>query len=151
MLETHTTTIPDAYRGLLPLLLTPPVWQQRGNVPALVRLVNAFLEKDVARMESDGQLKTVIAIVQQRLLPSKLNDQYGFELIHTIVRTVPPQLLSSLYFGAILTSLFTRLQTNKTEKFTYALARLVFTVSALQNPGLGPNFVVSEIEKVQTG
>ncbi|KAG8908300.1 importin-alpha export receptor [Tulasnella sp. 403] len=151
MLETHSATLPEPYRALLPLLLTPPVWAQKGNIPALVRLVNAFLLKDVAKMETEGQLKTVIAIVQQRLIPSKLNDQYGFELIQTLVRTIPPSLLSTVYFGAILNALFTRLQTSKTDKFTYSMAHLVFFVICLKGEGLSADFVVSEVEKVQAG
>lgn len=151
MLESHTATLPDAYRSLLGVLLTPAVWAQRGNVPALVRLVNAFLAKDAARMEAEGQVKTVVAIVQSRLIPSKLNDQYGFELLQTIVRTIPPQLLRDVYFPAILNSVFTRLQTNKTDKFTYSLAYWFFYAMALPIDGLGPNTVVGAVERIQTG
>jgi len=151
MLETHKDTLPEAYRSLLPLLLTPPVWTQRGSIPALVRLINAFLAKDAARMEAEGQLKTVIAIIQQRLVPSKLNDQYGFELIQTMVEVLPPAILKNVYFGAILTALFTRLQTSKTDKFAYSLAYLMFFTMALNVEGMGPEFVVSEVEKVQAG
>lgn len=151
MLESHTATLPDAYRSLLGVLLTPAVWAQRGNVPALVRLVNAFLTKDAARMEAEGQVKTVVAIIQSRLIPSKLNDQYGFELLQTIVRTIPPHLLRDVYFPAILNSVFTRLQTNKTDKFTYSLAYWFFYAMALPIDGLGPNTVVGAVERIQTG
>ncbi|KAG9044436.1 importin-alpha export receptor [Tulasnella sp. UAMH 9824] len=151
MLESHSATLPDAYRSLLGVLLTPAVWGQRGNVPALVRLVNAFLAKDAARMEAEGQVKTVVAIVQSRLIPSKLNDQYGFELLQTIVRAIPPQLLKDVYFPAILNSVFTRLQTNKTDKFTYSLAYWFFFTMALPIDGLGPDTLIGAVERIQAG
>lgn len=151
MLEVHSVTLPDAYRSLLPVLLTPPVWQQKGNIPALTRLVSAFLRKDAARIEAEGQLKTIIAIIQQRLLPSKINDQYGFELMRAIVETVKPATLSGPYYTGMITAAFTRLQTSKTDKYTYALMVWFLGTMALQVDGLGPQFVVGEVEKVQAG
>ncbi|KAG8999003.1 importin-alpha export receptor [Tulasnella sp. JGI-2019a] len=151
MLEVHSATLPDVYRSLLPLLLTPPVWQQKGNIPALTRLVSAFLRKDAVRIEAEGQLKTIIAIIQQRLLPSKINDQYGFELMKAVVETVKPTTLSGPYYTGMITAAFTRLQTSKTDKYAYALMVWFLGTMALPVEGLGPHFVVGEVEKVQAG
>lgn len=151
MLESHSSTLPEAYRSLLPLLLTPPVWAQRGNVPALVRLVNAFMAKDAANMEAQGQVKTVVAIVQQRLIPSKLNDLYAFDILQTLVRTIPPELLKTVYFPAVLNALFTRLQTSKTERYAYWMAHWFYYIMAVNVADLGPEAVVSAVDKLQPG
>jgi len=148
MLELHPSRIPDAYRSLLPLLLTPPPWQQRGNIPALVRLVRAFLKKDAATMVQTGQLRTVLAVVQQRLIPSKINDVFGFELLQAVVGSVAPADFRQ-YFRDVLMTLFTRLQTSRTDKYTYGLAYFIFYAMAIQVEGLNPDFVISAVESVQ--
>lgn len=90
MLSLHTTAVPVEYRSLLPFLLTPAGWQQKGSVPGLVRLLRAFLEKDSSEMVRSGQLAAVLAVVQQRLIPSKINDGWGIELLQSVVQFVSP-------------------------------------------------------------
>jgi exportin-2 (importin alpha re-exporter) len=89
MLELYTGDIPAEYRSLLPFLLTPTMWQQKGCIPGLVKLLKAFLAKDCKQMISAGQITSVFAVVQQRLVPSKVNDAWGFELLHSVVQSVP--------------------------------------------------------------
>jgi exportin-2 (importin alpha re-exporter) len=91
MLELHTTDVPAEYRSLLPFLLTPAIWQQKGSIPGLVKLLKAFLTKDSKQMVAAGQFTSVLAVAQQRLIPSKLNDAWGFELLQSVVQNIPPQ------------------------------------------------------------
>jgi exportin-2 (importin alpha re-exporter) len=93
MLELHTTEVPVQYWSLLPLLLTPAIWQQKGSIPGLVKLLKAFLARDSASMLAAGQVASVLAVVQQRLIPSKLNDVWGFELLQSVVQNVKPYVL----------------------------------------------------------
>jgi exportin-2 (importin alpha re-exporter) len=89
MLELHKGgRVPPEYRNTLPLLLTPAVWQQKGSIPGLVRLLTAFLAQDSASMVSAGQIAPVLAVAQQRLIPSKVNDEWGIELLQAVVRHV---------------------------------------------------------------
>ena len=90
MLELHTNDVPAAYRELLPFLLTPACWQQKGSIPGLVNLLKAFLARDAQQMVTTNQYTAVLAIVQQRLIPSKLNDAWGFELLQAVVQYIPP-------------------------------------------------------------
>lgn len=39
------STIPDAYRALFQSILTPSFWDRSGNIPALSRLLQAYIEK----------------------------------------------------------------------------------------------------------
>lgn len=89
MLDQHSG-VPTDYRSLLPFLLTPSTWQQKGNVPGLVKLLKAFLVRDSAQMVATGQFASVLAVVQQRLIPSRNNDAWGFELLQAVVRSVRP-------------------------------------------------------------
>lgn len=90
MLELHGRDVPGEYRSLLPFLLTPAVWQQKGSIPGLVKLLKAFLARDSAQMLAAGQVASVLAVVQQRLIPSKVNDSWGFELLNSVVLHVKP-------------------------------------------------------------
>lgn len=90
MLELHQGEIPLTYRTLLPFLLQPGSWQQKGSIPGLVRLLKGFLRRDTAQLVSTGQFTSVLAVVQQRLIPSKLNDSWGFELLQSVVQNIPP-------------------------------------------------------------
>jgi exportin-2 (importin alpha re-exporter) len=48
LIESHpsgSTTLPDAYRVLFQSILTPAFWDRSGNIPALSRLLQAYIEK----------------------------------------------------------------------------------------------------------
>ena len=90
MLELHQADIPADYRAMLPFLLQPASWQQKGTIPGLVRLLKAFLKRDGAQMAASGQFMSVLAVVQQRLIPSKVNDAWGFELLQAVMLYIPP-------------------------------------------------------------
>ncbi len=91
MLELHKGgEVPADYRSILPLLLTPAVWQQKGSIPGLVRLLKAFLAQDSTQMVAAGQIAPVLAVAQQRLIPSKVNDAWGIDLLQSVVLHVKP-------------------------------------------------------------
>lgn len=89
MLELHSGPIPIGYRSLLPLILTPAPWAQKGSIPGLVRYIKACLMKDGAEIAKSGQFSPMLAVAQQRLIPSKINDNWGFELLQAVIRYIP--------------------------------------------------------------
>lgn len=148
MLEAHTTGVPSEYRTLLPFLLTPTCWQQKGSIPGLVKLLKAFLARDAAEMVKTGQITAVLAVVQQRLIPSKINDGWGFELLQGVVQYVPPAQLKQ-YFKAVVMTLLTRMQTSKTDKYVYLFSHFLLFTMAVNVDGLGPDYVISAVEEIQ--
>ncbi|GBE78774.1 Importin-alpha re-exporter [Sparassis crispa] len=148
MLDLHTDDVPVAYRSLVPFLLTPASWQQKGSIPGLVKLLKVFLSRDTKQMVSSGQYTAVLAVVQQRLIPSKLNDAWGFELLQAVVQHVPPADLKQ-YFRAILVTLLNRLQTSKTDKYVYLFVNFLAFTMAIPVEGLAPDYVVSTFEEIQ--
>ncbi|KAG2073841.1 Cse1-domain-containing protein [Suillus decipiens] len=148
MLEAHTTGVPSEYRTLLPFLLTPTCWQQKGSIPGLVKLLKAFLARDAAEMVKTGQITAVLAVVQQRLIPSKINDGWGFELLQGVVQHVPPAQLKQ-YFKAVIMTLLTRMQTSKTDKYVYLFSHFLLFTMAINVDGLGPDYVISAVEEIQ--
>ncbi|KIP01732.1 hypothetical protein PHLGIDRAFT_336871 [Phlebiopsis gigantea 11061_1 CR5-6] len=150
MLELHTSDVPVAYRDILPILLTPANWQQKGSIPGLVKLLKAFLARDARQMIVTGQYTAVLAVIQQRLIPSKLNDGWGFELLQAVVQYIPPSDLKQ-YFRALVVTLLTRMQTSKTDNFTYYFVYFLLFSMAIKVEGLAPDFVVGAVEEVQPG
>jgi len=168
MLELHRGgQVPPDYRGILPLLLTPAVWQQKGSIPGLVRLLKAFLAQDSAQMFASGQIASVLAVAQQRLIPSKINDAWGIELLQAVVLNVKPYVLdhspflpllneldrSDLlqYIKPVFFTLLTRLQANKTDKFSYLFAKFVLYIMAIDVEGLDPDYFIRTVEEIQPG
>ena len=59
--------VPEAYHAIFPPLLTPTFWERPGNVPALVRLLQAYLSRAVAEVVSRGYLQVRCGAVGWRL------------------------------------------------------------------------------------
>ncbi len=172
MLDLHVGAIPGEYRSLLPFLLTPASWQQKGSVPGLVKLLKAFLSHDAQSIVAAGQLTQVLGVVQQRLIPSKINDGWGFELLQSVVQYVPAYVFfesgvvcrywsadflgfvmcradSKQYFRGLIVTLLTRMQTSKTDKYVYHFVYFLSFCLAIGVEGLNPDYVVSEVEAIQ--
>ncbi|KAI0321195.1 Cse1-domain-containing protein [Amylostereum chailletii] len=150
MLALHAG-VPTDYRSLLPFLLTPAIWQQKGSIPGLVKLLQAFLTRDSAQMVATGQFTSVLGIVQQRLIPSKINDAWGFELLKAVVQHVSPADLQQ-YFHSIMITLLTRMQNNKTDNYVYHFVYFLCYTMAINVEGISPDYVIAAVEqKVQPG
>ncbi|TFK20990.1 importin alpha re-exporter [Coprinopsis marcescibilis] len=151
MLELHERgQVPPEYAGLLPFLLTPAVWQQKGSVPGLVKLLKAFLSRSSASMYASGQIPSVLAVVQQRLIPSKLNDAWGFELLQAVFSHSKAENLQP-YLKPIFLTLLTRMHSSKTDKFVYLFSHFLLYTLAINVEGLTPDVIISVVESVQPG
>ncbi|SPO23873.1 probable CSE1 - Nuclear envelope protein that mediates the nuclear export of importin alpha [Ustilago trichophora] len=148
MLELHSPTqgLPEAYSSLLPPILTPACWENRGNVPALVRLVRAFLAKDAQRIVSQGQLGAMLGIYQ-KLISTRINESFALELLETIFAAVPASALDQ-YKRAVLTLLLTRLQQSKTDKLVKGTIHLISSISLTDK---GPDYAIDAFDAVQPG
>ncbi|KAI2659250.1 Exportin-2 [Labeo rohita] len=87
----HSSSIPSSYMALFPHLLQPVLWERTGNIPPLVRLLQAYLEKGAAAIASTAADKIPGLLgVFQKLIASKANDHQGFYLLNSIVEHMPP-------------------------------------------------------------
>ncbi|KAF6284202.1 chromosome segregation 1 like [Rhinolophus ferrumequinum] len=117
LLETHKNDIPSSYMALFPHLLQPVLWERTGNIPALVRLLQAFLERGsntIANAAAD-KIPGLLGVFQ-KLIASKANDHQGFYLLNSIIEHMPPESVDQ-YRKQIFILLFQRLQNSKTTKF----------------------------------
>jgi exportin-2 (importin alpha re-exporter) len=65
--------LPAQVQPLVGPILAPPVWEQRGNVPALVRLLSAILPRASQDIVRNGQLDAVLGLFQ-KLLSTKVYE-----------------------------------------------------------------------------
>ncbi|KAJ1997714.1 importin-alpha export receptor, partial [Coemansia thaxteri] len=103
LLSVHQTSgrLPDAYISLLSPLLQPSLWGAQGNIPALVRLLQSYLQTGGSQLASEGQLQPILGVFQ-RLIASRANDHHGFNLLLAISQFTPAESLKQ-YLKAILT------------------------------------------------
>lgn len=89
LLELHDVNdFPNNFSQLAGPLLNASLWEQRGSVPALARLWKAIIRRGSAQIVANGQVQGLLGIFQ-RLIGSKINDVYAFELIQALFEFLP--------------------------------------------------------------
>ncbi|KAJ3343061.1 importin-alpha export receptor [Gonapodya sp. JEL0774] len=148
LLEFHEESqIPERYEVMLHPLLQPALWESQGNVPALVRLLQAFLAKGASQIVAKKQVQAFLG-VYQKLIGSKLNDQYGFDLLIEIFWKVPTPSLQPFLRNIFFFQL-TRLSTSKTAKFQRSFVLFLNTLFAMRKEGFGPDDFITTFDALQ--
>jgi exportin-2 (importin alpha re-exporter) len=135
------------YRSLFTIILQGSIWEQRGNVPALARLLSAMISRDAQHIVADKQVEPILGIFQ-KLVSTKAHESYAFELIEAVIAYIPPQALEP-YFVTILQLMLQRLSNMKTENFQQRFIAFYHFVSARQDKGLGTDFFISVTDQIQ--
>eukprot|EP00112_Aurelia_sp_Birch-Aquarium-sp1_P013550 Seg2879.1 transcript_id=Seg2879.1/GoldUCD/mRNA.D3Y31 product=Exportin-2 protein_id=Seg2879.1/GoldUCD/D3Y31 len=133
------------YMQLFPLLLNPQLWDRPGNIPALTRLLQAYVKRGSKHIIADGKLMPLLGVFQ-KLIASRNNDHEGFYLLSSMVEHMEWSSLQPNMKNVVLL-LFQRLQSSKTTKFVKGF--LVF-VSLLAGKQSG-EALVKLIDSVQAG
>ncbi|XP_065835695.1 exportin-2-like [Oscarella lobularis] len=120
--SSSSAAIPDPYMELYPHLLIPALWEKQGNIPPLVRLLQAFIRASPDTVLVQEKLLPLLGVFQ-KLVASKLNDHEGFYLLSTLIEHIQIARLSD-HLKSIFVLLFQRLQSSKTTKYVKGL--LVF-------------------------
>ncbi|CAO2648242.1 Nn.00g075090.m01.CDS01 [Neocucurbitaria sp. VM-36] len=137
----------DLYRSLFEIIIQGAVWEQRGNVPALARLLSAMIARDARQIVDNHKVEPILGIFQ-KLVTSKAHETYSFELIEAVVAYIPAEALQP-YFVTILQLMLTRLSSMKTENFQQRLIAFYHFVSARQDKGLGADFFINVTDQIQ--
>lgn len=150
--------LPITYQQLVKPLLSPSVWEVKGNIPAVTRLLQAIIEQSPQTFNDAGAVTPVLGVFQ-KLIASKANDSYGIDLLQTIYFNMEPSLLSGFHTQVAML-LLQRLQNSRTEKFLKKLIIFLATISSLQvgnaaqvrnQSMLNAEFVTSFFDNVQEG
>ncbi|KAG2501736.1 hypothetical protein HYH03_000236 [Edaphochlamys debaryana] len=145
LIELRAAPLPATYLAIFPPLLAPVFWERSGNVPALVRLLQAYLTKAGGEVVAGGHLVAVLGVFQ-KLLSSKAHDHEGFYIVNAIVESLPMQAYAQ-FMPQIWTLMFQRLSGSKTPKF----CRFFTVFLALFICKHGPAAASDSLDKVQPG
>lgn len=143
-LEFQDSPVPEHYMSLFPCLLVPVLWERVGNIPALSRLLQAYLAKGAQQIVAAGKLNAVLGVFQ-KLMASKTNDHEGFYILHRMIENIPLETLNE-YLKSIFLVLFHRLQHTKTTKFIKCLVVFFFLFSYKYSP----QALISLVDSIQT-
>ncbi|KAJ0962600.1 hypothetical protein J5N97_027722 [Dioscorea zingiberensis] len=121
LVETSKPPLTENYMQLFQVLLSPESWKRSANVPALVRLLQAYLQKMPTELNCEGRLSQVLGIFNK------------------LVASPTP------YIGHIWNVLFTRLQNRQTVKFVNSLIIFMSLVLVKHGPGV----LVDSVNAVQ--
>lgn len=152
LVELNRPTLSPNYMQIFLLLLSPESWKRSGNVPALVRLLQAFLQKAPHEVTQENRLSQVLGIFE-KLVASPSTDEQGFYILNTIIENLDYSVIAP-YMKGVWSALFTRVQNKKTVKFQKSLvifmslflvkhgqAYLVETMNTVQ-----PNIITAIVE-----
>ncbi|KAJ3354073.1 Exportin-2 [Entophlyctis luteolus] len=139
--------IPHAYSVMLPPLLTPVLWESHGNIPALVGLLGSYLSKGSTQIIQSNQLIPILG-VYHKLISSRMNDNYGMDLILSVYENVPSADLAA-FNKNIFTLLLKRLDSSRTAKFVRCFLKFLCSLFAMQKNGINPDAVISIFDNIQ--
>ncbi|KAF3439848.1 hypothetical protein FNV43_RR18126 [Rhamnella rubrinervis] len=119
LVELNRPPIPPSYMSIFEILLSPESWKRASNVPALVRLLQAFLQKAPHELNQEGRLSQVLGIFK-KLVSSPSSDEQGFYVLNTVFENLEYNVIAP-YICHIWAALFTELQSRRRPKFIKSL------------------------------
>jgi len=137
------------FQALVQPVLSPSMWDVKGNVPALKMLLVVMLQKGAEQIAAANQTEAILVIFQ-KLVATKANEGNAMDIIEAVVSTFPAAALQP-YWQPMLQLMLTRLSASPTENFKLRFVRFYYLVAALQDKGLGPDFFISVADQVQEG
>ena len=99
------------YEALFRPLLTPALWERKGNIPALTRLVQAYLMKAAPQLVQGGFLQGILGCFQ-KMLSVPATEAEAFNLLVSLEMYVPAEAMQQ-FNGTIINILLTKLQVAK--------------------------------------
>ena len=119
LIELRPPPVSQMYMSIYPTLLSPVLWEQQGNIPALVRLLQAFIQKVPQELCKEDKISSLLGVFQ-KLIASKNNDHEGFYLLNSLIEYGDKKAMEN-YWKDIFIVLFQRLQNSKTTKYAKCL------------------------------
>ncbi|KAJ1758050.1 importin-alpha export receptor [Coemansia sp. RSA 1591] len=136
--------LPDAYVALLQPLLQPALWAAQPNIPALVRLLQSYLQIGGAQLAAEGSLQPILGVFQ-RLVASRANDHHAFALLLAVTLYVPESALANV-LRPVLVLCLSRLQTSRTPKFVRNFVHYVGAILCLSS---GVSMLLDTMDSIQ--
>lgn len=141
--------ISQNYVQLIRPLMSPAVWELRGNIPALVALLQGIVTHGGKEIVETGNLVPLLGVFQ-KLIASKANDGYGLSLLDSILYSVPSAGMKE-YLNQVAVLVMQRLQSSSTDKYVSRLSSTIYFLAAAEKEGLGPVYATDLFDATQNG
>eukprot|EP00002_Diphylleia_rotans_P031455 TRINITY_DN6535_c0_g1_i4.p1 TRINITY_DN6535_c0_g1~~TRINITY_DN6535_c0_g1_i4.p1 ORF type:complete len:815 (+),score=160.43 TRINITY_DN6535_c0_g1_i4:58-2502(+) len=145
LLEIRPQGVSPTLLELLPILISPVMWERQGNVPGLTRLFTELFRKAANDLASSKYFSNILGVFQ-KLISSKATDTEGFQLLGAIYEYVPTPMLES-HMATIMVILMKRLQAGKTNKYLRGLIAFFALIAGKT----GPRALLQSLQTVQPG
>lgn len=90
LLEAHPTgALSDFYVNLINPILTPALWESKGNVPALSRFLTSMIPRGASVMAANNQLEPILGIFQRLMAGKVKTEAYAIDLLEAVVSSFP--------------------------------------------------------------
>lgn len=74
----------EYYKALVAPILMPALWESRGNVPALARLLTSIIPRSTTEIVANNQVEPILGIFQ-RLMSKKSSEIYSFDILEAVL------------------------------------------------------------------
>lgn len=86
LLESHPSgALSEYYKALIAPILQGDLWLQRGNIPALSRLLSSIIPRGAAEIIANEQLTPILGIFQRLVGKKNKQELYGFDILESVV------------------------------------------------------------------
>ncbi|KAI9822267.1 MAG: importin-alpha export receptor [Thelocarpon impressellum] len=144
-----SASLSEYYTSLIPPVIMPSLWESKGNVPALVRLLSSMIPRGASEIVKNNQVEPILGIFQ-KLISAKASETYGFDLLEVVIASFSVSTLEP-YFVPMLNIMLMRLQNSKTDNFTLRFVKFYHFMSSRDKEGLGADFVERLADQIQAG
>ncbi|KAG6488026.1 hypothetical protein ZIOFF_056784 [Zingiber officinale] len=145
LVDVSKPPLSEAYMLIFKMLLSDDSWKRSENVPALVQLLQAYLQKIPNVLKTEGRLEQVIS-KSTGLLSASKTEELGFYVLNAVVENLPCEIIAP-YLTDIWRPIFIRLQSRRVAKFvnSFVVFMSLFLVKH------GPSVLVESIDTLQNG
>jgi exportin-2 (importin alpha re-exporter) len=109
LLEVSPNGVTAPYESLLAPMLSAVLWERAGNIPPLVRLLQAYARRGPAQLAP--HIEPTLGVFQQ-LLSVRSTDHEAFYLLESLIEHLPPA-TTAPYLTTVFQLIFSRLKATK--------------------------------------
>ena len=75
----------DYYKALIAPILMPALWESRGNVPALARLLSSIIPRSATDIVANNQVEPILGIFQKLMAGKTKTELYAFDVLEAVI------------------------------------------------------------------
>ena len=75
----------EYYKALIAPVLMPALWDVRGNVPALARLLSSLIPRSAADIVANNQVEPILGIFQKLIAGKARTELYAFDVLEAVI------------------------------------------------------------------